>query len=108
MVWVNLKKKKKNMNLLNHFKQPMLRYTDSVTSASYNCYAVSNHSGTLYRSVTIEWKPYIPLGNRQSKLNITTINCLNLCTASSPDIVCKCLHKFRQQTFWQPNQFHFL
>jgi len=24
------------------------KYTDSVTSASYNCYAVSNHSGTLY------------------------------------------------------------
>ena len=24
-------------------------YTDSVTNTSYNCYAVSNHSGTLYR-----------------------------------------------------------
>jgi len=23
-------------------------YTDSVTNTSYNCYAVSNHSGTLY------------------------------------------------------------
>jgi len=24
------------------------RYTDSVTNCSYNCYAISNHSGTLY------------------------------------------------------------
>ena len=24
------------------------RYTDSVTSSSYSCYAISNHSGTLY------------------------------------------------------------
>jgi ubiquitin carboxyl-terminal hydrolase 2/21 len=26
----------------------LARYTDSVTSSSYNCYAISNHSGTLY------------------------------------------------------------
>ena len=26
----------------------LARYTDSLTSSSYNCYAISNHSGTLY------------------------------------------------------------